>query len=338
VEVSTRRVLGRDSAVIRHYKEAQNHGEVRLSEHVELIMAHPSLKSDCHTGMLKRLSERCQAQVVWIETDGVGSANVYDAPYASDSDHDDDEEPLVEPPKDTERSREEEELALAIELSSLEAQEASRVAEEVKTDEDADLKEALRQSCAGTTRREAWGLSGEEERELEDALARSVAEMEGASVDLISTEPRGKDPDDITASVTDDDLEEAIRASLAAADEETRLSKSCAANDTDEDFARAIQASLSSIGAEEEHVLKASLDGDTRRLKTSWRSGAAATEVILAVRSAVRDGFDLKSLEAFEMEFEDSNGIVVRLTDSTAQDLPSTKHGSLRIFVTPVPV
>jgi len=331
VEVSTRRGLGRDSDVIRHYKEAQIHGEVRLSENVELIMAHPSLKSDCHKAMLKRLSKRCQAQVVWIETGSIGSATVYEAPYASDSDHDDDGEPLVESPKDTERSREEEELALAMEVSSLEAQEASRAAEAVKTAEDSDLEEALRQSCAVTVRSKAW--AGEEERELEDASTRSAAEMQAASVDVIFT---GTDHSTSLATDDDDDLGRAIRASLATVEEETCLRRSCVADDPDDDLARAIQASLTSrVG--EEHVLKGSLDGDTRRLQTSWQSGAAATEVILAVRRAVRDGFDLKSLEAFEMEFEDSNGIVVRLTDDTVQDLPSTHHGSLRIFVKPVP-
>jgi len=339
VEVGTRRVLGRDSEVIRHYKEAQIHGEVRLSDHVELIMAHPSLKSDCHKAMLKRLSDRCQAQVVWIETDGIGSS--YDAPYASDSGHDDDDEPVVEPPRDAERSKEEEELALAIEVSSLEAQEASRVAEALKTAEDTDLKEAMRQSCAGMARSGTW--AGDEEQELEDALMRSAAELHVASVDGILTEPGRKDTRNATASVTDDDddINQAIRASLAAAEDETSLRRSCVVDEVDEDLARAIQASLTSVRVEEveeEHVLKASLDGDMRRLHSSWTSSAAAEDVVLAIRRAVRDGFNLKSMDEFDIEFEDSDGIMVRLTDSTVQDVPSTQHGSLRIFVTSVPV
>jgi len=327
VEVGTQRVLGRDSSVIRHYKEAQIHGEVRLSENVELIMAHPSLKNDRHQAMLKRLSERCQAQVVWIETDGIGPATHDDDPYASDTGYDDEGEPSVEPPKDTERSKEEEEMALAIELSSMEAQEASHAAEAMKTAEASDLHEALRQSRAEMATSAGWA---EDERELEDALRRS-AEMHVASVDTILTESLGNDTDHTPASAMDDDLEQAIRASLAAAEEEASMRRSCVI-DTDEDLARAIKASLTCVGAEEERLLKTSFEGDTRRLHTSWQSGAIPADVIVAIRRAVRDGFDLKSLEAFEMEFEDSNGMVIRLTDDTVQDLP-TQHRSLRIFV-----
>jgi len=59
--------------------------------------------------------------------------------------------------------------------------------------------------------------------------------------------------------------------------------------------------------------------------------------VFLAVPRAVQDGFDPKSLEVFEMEFEDGNGIVIRLTESSALHLPATQNGSLWILVKPVP-
>merc|ERR1712218_353049 len=98
--------------------------------------------------------------------------------------------------------------------------------------------------------------AGEEERELEDALTRSVAEMQVASVDFIFTDPRGKGTDHSTSLATDDDddLGQAIRASLATAEEETCLRRSCVVDDPGDGLARAIQASLTSrVG--EEHVL-----------------------------------------------------------------------------------
>jgi len=63
LEVGTLRVPGIDSQVLRSYKEAQIHGEVRLVDHVELIMAHPS----CHGEALNRLAASCGCPVVEIE-------------------------------------------------------------------------------------------------------------------------------------------------------------------------------------------------------------------------------------------------------------------------------
>jgi len=68
LQVGTLKIPGSDSAVLHSYKEAQIHGEVRLNEHIELIMAHPRLeKLERGSHMLKALAERCHADVVWIE-------------------------------------------------------------------------------------------------------------------------------------------------------------------------------------------------------------------------------------------------------------------------------
>jgi len=56
--VGTQREQGIDSEVLSSYKEAQIHGEIRLADHVELVMAHTSLH---RAGRLEML------QVVWIE-------------------------------------------------------------------------------------------------------------------------------------------------------------------------------------------------------------------------------------------------------------------------------
>eukprot|EP00427_Karlodinium_veneficum_P048599 CAMPEP_0169242246 /NCGR_PEP_ID=MMETSP1016-20121227/32440_1 /TAXON_ID=342587 /ORGANISM="Karlodinium micrum, Strain CCMP2283" /LENGTH=454 /DNA_ID=CAMNT_0009322429 /DNA_START=952 /DNA_END=2316 /DNA_ORIENTATION=- len=63
LKVGTLRIPGTDSQVLSSYKEAQIHGELRLTDHVELIMAHPS--SRCET--LNELAGQCQCPVVQIE-------------------------------------------------------------------------------------------------------------------------------------------------------------------------------------------------------------------------------------------------------------------------------
>lgn len=60
-------VGGVASARVADYKEVQIHGAVRLCDHVERIVAHPSLRdSRDHLSMLKRLAARCRAPVEWI--------------------------------------------------------------------------------------------------------------------------------------------------------------------------------------------------------------------------------------------------------------------------------
>jgi len=72
LRVGNRHTLGMDSHVLRTYKEAQIHGEVRLDEHIELIMAHPSCRTAASISpavmqALQALALRCRTQVVWIE-------------------------------------------------------------------------------------------------------------------------------------------------------------------------------------------------------------------------------------------------------------------------------
>jgi hypothetical protein len=68
LEVGTQRVPGKDSQLLRSYKEAQVHGEIRLAEHIELIMAHPSLHESPHLlASLTALANCCKCPVVWIE-------------------------------------------------------------------------------------------------------------------------------------------------------------------------------------------------------------------------------------------------------------------------------
>jgi len=66
LEVGTRRQVGASSSTIRAYKEAQIHGEIRLKDHVEMIMAHPSSR-ESSAGILERLAEHCNAPLVWME-------------------------------------------------------------------------------------------------------------------------------------------------------------------------------------------------------------------------------------------------------------------------------
>jgi len=73
---------GIDSRVLSSYKEAQVHGEVRLCEHVEIIVAHPCMQQTPHRlDSLRALERRCRAQSVWIETGDASEPR--DAPRAS---------------------------------------------------------------------------------------------------------------------------------------------------------------------------------------------------------------------------------------------------------------
>merc|ERR1712039_765404 len=71
LEVGTSRRPGVNSWWILAYKEAQIHGEIRLSEHIELVMAHPSLQTTCH-GVLDQLAARCNAPLVYMEPAELG--------------------------------------------------------------------------------------------------------------------------------------------------------------------------------------------------------------------------------------------------------------------------
>merc|ERR1712232_896239 len=66
LEVGTQRRPGVNSWWILAYKEAQIHGEIRLTDHVELIMAHPSLQETSQEA-LEQLARRCNANLVWME-------------------------------------------------------------------------------------------------------------------------------------------------------------------------------------------------------------------------------------------------------------------------------
>mmetsp|Transcript_28736 Transcript_28736/g.46288 ORF Transcript_28736/g.46288 Transcript_28736/m.46288 type:complete len:805 (+) Transcript_28736:70-2484(+) len=76
VQVASGHVFCCDSEVITHYKEAQIHGDICLAENVELIMLHPSMRADCHAEMLRQLSARCKAPLVWME--GFDDENVFE--------------------------------------------------------------------------------------------------------------------------------------------------------------------------------------------------------------------------------------------------------------------
>jgi len=73
LEVGTRQRLGVTSLTILAYKEAQIHGEVRLKDHVELVMAHPSV-SDTGKQLCERLAVHCNAPLVWMDANDEAEA------------------------------------------------------------------------------------------------------------------------------------------------------------------------------------------------------------------------------------------------------------------------
>lgn len=177
VEVGTHRAPGRDSNVILSYKEAQIHGEVCLAEHVELIMANPSLRGERHRKMLERLASICHAPVVWME----GGTVADDASPTSTCS--DDAAPV---PTDLARtasesaalSREEEELALAIEASRLAAAEARELETAMATAEAVELDKAVELSAASFAEEAKFNstLDAEYRNSTDLAIAISRAE------------------------------------------------------------------------------------------------------------------------------------------------------------------
>mmetsp|Transcript_93526 Transcript_93526/g.185565 ORF Transcript_93526/g.185565 Transcript_93526/m.185565 type:complete len:369 (-) Transcript_93526:36-1142(-) len=140
LEVGTGQRPGVDSLAVAAYKEAQVHGEVRLSNHVAVLMAHPSLQESPSLPILERLAERCCAPLVWMEVNaGVQEENDADSELRSV----------------LEASREEEELRRAIEASTDDqtAAEDLRIALEASQADEATVAEAstscLCCSCCG---------------------------------------------------------------------------------------------------------------------------------------------------------------------------------------------
>mmetsp|Transcript_9299 Transcript_9299/g.16945 ORF Transcript_9299/g.16945 Transcript_9299/m.16945 type:complete len:737 (+) Transcript_9299:35-2245(+) len=147
VEVGTQSVPGRDSNAISQYKEAQIHGEVCLAEHVELIMADPSLRAERHCGMLERLANICHAPVVWMES-GADAEDVSPASAESDDDAPVPAALARSEPAAAALSHEEEETARAIEASRRTAAEARALEEEMESAEAREFDQAVELSAA----------------------------------------------------------------------------------------------------------------------------------------------------------------------------------------------
>jgi hypothetical protein len=210
IDVGIGRVLGRDSRAIVQYKEAQIHGEVRLADHVELIMADPCVRTT-GDGMLKRLSERCNAPVVWIErTDGDHSAR--ELPRLKTR-YDDDDELSRTPVAGVETPMaldfEDEELTRAIEASKTAAEaartakqlaaaaersevdlavEASHVSKTMTDVEDDELAQALALSASvaleATNARSPAHAHMSEEEAIAAAIAESLASDQTSGADI----------------------------------------------------------------------------------------------------------------------------------------------------------
>merc|ERR1719231_474245 len=70
MEVALGRSSGLDSSVtdIGQYKEVQIHGELKLEEHVELIMASSALQAtEEGVDIVRRVANRCRANYIWID-------------------------------------------------------------------------------------------------------------------------------------------------------------------------------------------------------------------------------------------------------------------------------
>jgi len=83
-----------------------------------------------------------------------------------------------------------------------------------------------------------------------------------------------------------------------------------------------------------EHVLKATMTGDTRRLSLSWPISADDAEILTAVHAAVVDGFVLAGQTAYTMTYPDEDGDQCTLVVSTVKDfLGMAKGRTLRVLI-----
>jgi len=83
-----------------------------------------------------------------------------------------------------------------------------------------------------------------------------------------------------------------------------------------------------------EHVLKATMAGDTRRLSLSWPISADDAEILTAVHAAVVDGFVLDGQSAYTVTYPDEDGDQCTLVVSTVQDFIGMAKGRiLRVLI-----
>mmetsp|Transcript_26179 Transcript_26179/g.57578 ORF Transcript_26179/g.57578 Transcript_26179/m.57578 type:complete len:660 (-) Transcript_26179:206-2185(-) len=155
--------------------EAQLHGEVRLAENVELILANPSLRAPQYNEMLAALSARCQAPVTWIS-----HAEVPASP-----------------------ANEEWEMELAFKESAELAKRDSRRAAD--DDEDEQLARALALSLAELEHPQAAPSIPDEEEQMKIALALSVAAPAEAKERLATASYPSKPPSRILKARLDED-------------------------------------------------------------------------------------------------------------------------------------
>jgi len=230
VEVGTRQAFGRDSRAIQQYKEAQIHGEVRLADHVELIMLHPSLRastSSSSSSMLDLLSERCGcAPIVWMEASD-GSSN----PSGMEGGHEFDEKgdydgtggdavssagylPPAAPVMERDASAlpsEDEDLMQAIAASQLIARESRTAKEVAELAEAEELEQAMELSKS---------LIAEE-----DEIASAIRASLSASAVLCASDSSTGTSAAVTTE--DSDLAKAISLSLAETEEAKRRKARC---------------------------------------------------------------------------------------------------------------
>lgn len=350
LEVGTRRAVGVDSGAITKYKEAQIHGEVRLAEHVELIMAHPSLRGPAHAEMMQRLAMRCNAPVVWMETAGDGSGGAGPAPAHA------------APRFGSALSAEDQDLALAIEVSRAAAAD-TRLRDKLAATEARELKEALRRSEAA--------LIEEDKDTLMAAVAASLAPPAHSPSSSGSDAHREVDEEALavalSASRESEDEEGALAIALSASRESeaaremeevqraldlsTPAAVQRAAALEDEELARAICASLDmDVSAADrappalgvDHVVKASLGDDVRPLRAHWRDGAGAAEVLASICEAAFRAFGRRWAStssgavghAFSLLCEDVSGTRQPLTEAVVLAcLAASGTRPLRVFL-----
>jgi len=354
-------------------------------------MAHPSLRTAGNREMLKKLSERCHAQVVWIDAgeSSVSSEILDDDTFTSA------EVTRKSPAKASKNQDEEMELAMAASCSL--AADANALAEGIAAEEAMDFERAVKLSKGTVEPRATSSAERGRDKELDDVLLASI------SVAMQEHEKREEEEElarAIQASLgaseaplascgEDDELNRAIKASLEPTsriqfqadgaelvnafssmqvveeppqavsidiESETCAFESCNAGEKlaiealdsqalhgyacnsdaapeNLDSPAASTSTQHELAGKLEHVLKASLGDDTRRLQVVWASGAPDSGVLAAFSEAVQRGFSLKLGQPFVLKYNDCDGDMLTLVTHTVHDFLSTQHGPFKISV-----
>jgi hypothetical protein len=133
----------------------------------------------------------------------------------------------------------------------------------------------------------------------------------------------------------DEELDRALQISLEDVELQRTIAASRTASDESASPSQHVSSSTTRQASEQLLTLKVRLDGDTRRARVAWATGACPARVLGEIRSAVQRVFGT-SLEGadFVLKYFDADGDACTLVEATLDDgISFARDGALRLLV-----